>query len=199
MKVIKKIILLVVIIVIGALYAYGSWSKPIYDTNVGSGSYIMTEQIKDAMNLKQQFVCPNNGLDVITIKIALQENEKIGNYNWEIEDVNTKKIVGSGNIEQQKIDKKGIASLSFDKIKDSKDKTYQLTIMSNGVKEDSIALYMTTPGNYARELLVNGESVEQSIVLKMKMMRFNIETFIVFVGLILYMVLFIRFMNRLFK
>ncbi|MDD3137461.1 MAG: hypothetical protein PHX08_00600 [Lachnospiraceae bacterium] len=199
MKVLKKIILIVAVIAIGILYAYGSWSKPIYDSSIGSSSYIMTEQLEKAMSAEQEFICPNNGLDTIVLKIAMQNSSSIGDYSWKLEDSVTDKIVGQGKIELKNIDKKGITNFKFNKIDNSKDKIYKLTITANNVEKDSIALFMTTKGEYAKALSVNDKSIDQSTIVKMKMTRFNTETFIVFLGLVVYVVLFIRFMYRLFR
>ena len=39
MKTIKKIGIAIIIIIIGVAYAYGTWPRPIYNTDIGSLSY----------------------------------------------------------------------------------------------------------------------------------------------------------------
>ena len=41
MKTIKKIGIAIIMIVVGAAYAYGTWSRPIYNTDIGSGHSII--------------------------------------------------------------------------------------------------------------------------------------------------------------
>ena len=43
MKTIKKIGIAIIIIIIGVAYAYGTWPRPIYNTDIGSLSYEKTD------------------------------------------------------------------------------------------------------------------------------------------------------------
>ena len=48
-------------------------------------------------------------------------------------------------------------------------------------------------------MAVNGKDIDRASVIKINYQRFNVETFIVFLGIVVYLVLFVRFMYKLFK
>ena len=61
MKTIKKIGIAIIIIIIGVAYAYGTWPRPIYNTDIGSLSYEKTDFLTTDSTMEQKFVCGNNG------------------------------------------------------------------------------------------------------------------------------------------
>ena len=42
MKIVKKIILIVIAVFLGALYSFGVWPRAIYNTDIGANSYVLT-------------------------------------------------------------------------------------------------------------------------------------------------------------
>ena len=66
MKTIKKIGIAIIMIVVGAAYAYGTWSRPIYNTDIGSLSYEKTDFLTTGSVMEQTFVCGNNGFSGFT-------------------------------------------------------------------------------------------------------------------------------------
>ena len=46
---------------------------------------------------------------------------------------------------------------------------------------------------------LNGENLEKASVIKLYYKRFNVETFIVFLAIVVYLVAFIKFMYKLFR
>lgn len=164
----------------------------------------MTSNLDNGAMVEQTFLCSHNGLRSLEIKVVLSNKENIGDYSWNIEDVETGQIVASGKINAQSFRTKralkdGWIQLDFSKIDDSKNRVYKYTMKSNASEQESIAIYMTDKSEYAQILKVNSEEVTQALIIKMNMQRFNVETFIVMLGLIVYLAVFIRFMYRLFQ
>ena len=89
MKTIKKIGIAIIIIIIGVAYAYGTWPRPIYNTDIGSLSYEKTDFLTTDSTMEQKFVCGNNGFSGFTIKMLKQDGQNIGNYRWTVEEVKT--------------------------------------------------------------------------------------------------------------
>ena len=96
MKTIKKIGIAIIIIIIGGAYAYGTWPRPIYNTDIGSLSYEKTDFLTTDSTMEQKFVCGNNGFSGFTIKMLKQDGQNIGNYRWTVEEVKTGKTIGKG-------------------------------------------------------------------------------------------------------
>ena len=83
----------------------------------------------------------------------------------------------------------------------SKGKEYKLTLRATEMQDtESAAVYMTEKGTVASELKVNGEIIaDRASIVKADCKRFNVETFIVFLGIAVYLWAFIKFMYKLFK
>lgn len=210
MKKIKKILLLLVVVLVACVYSYGVWTRPIYDTNIGSGSYENTGALEKGAKLCQEFVCKDAGLSGMTLKLTKMENQTIGTYHWTVVDLETGREVGAGVIDEAMTEtkvfesasaqKKGTIELEFDKQKDSRQRKYLLTIEAAEVAEDeTMAVYITEKNSVETSLRIDEEELDRSCVLKLNYQRFNLETFIVFLGIMIYLIVFVKFMYKLFR
>lgn len=211
MKTIKKIGIAIIMIVVGAAYAYGTWSRPIYNTDIGSLSYEKTDFLTTGSVMEQTFICGNSGFSGFTIKMLKQDGQEIGNYKWTVEDLNTGKVVGKGTIseadtetrlfESSNPQKQGMVNVELPKQKDSKGKEYKLTLKAEEMKDtESVAVYITEKNSTKSELIVNDNAMtDKASIVKVNYKRFNVETFIVFLGIVIYLWAFIKFMYKLFR
>ena len=210
MKIFKKVLFGLLIIIVASVYSYGIWPRAIYNTDIGANSYEITDSLSNNAILEQRFVCEDNGMCGLSIKLTKQMNQRIGNYEWEITEEESSERIGKGSInesstenrdfESKSSQKKGNIELKFAKQDDSKDKAYILTIKASNVDDAvSAAVYITEKDKAGTELAVNGKDIDRASVIKINYQRFNVETFIVFLGIVVYLVLFVRFMYKLFK
>ena len=96
--------------------------------------------------------------------------------------------------------KRGNIKVSFPIQEESEGKEYILTIQGENVQEDeTMAVYMTEKGKSESTMKLNGENLEKASVIKLNYKRFNVETFIVFLAIVVYLVVFIKFMYKLFR
>ena len=76
---------------------------------------------------------------------------------------------------------------------------YTIDFKSEDLKEgESVGLYYENRSNQSRGLSINNEKVEGTLILKTITYRFDLETFIVTLGIILYFVLFFQILYKLF-
>ena len=134
----------------------------------------------------------------------------IGTYNWSVTEADSGKEVGTGVIDESSTEnkefvsssaqKRGNIKVSFPIQKESEGKEYILTIQGENVQEDeTMAVYMTEKGKSESTMKLNGENLEKASVIKLNYKRFNVETFIVFLAIVVYLVVFIKFMYKLFR
>lgn len=210
MKIAKKICLIVFVVILAGVYSYGVWPRAIYDTDIGSGSYENTGALDGNQMMQQQFTCEDQGLCGFSIKLTKLNNQKIGNYNWTILETESGKEIANGIInesmtendafESSNAQKRGNIKLDFPRQENSKGKQYLLTLQAEDVdEEESVAVYMTEKGDTDSVLKVNGENLEKASIIKLQYKRFNVETFIVFLGIMVYLRVFIKFMYKLFR
>lgn len=210
MKVVKRMILVILVLVLAAFYSYGIWPRAIYDSSIGSGSYEVTGALTGDMAVEQQFQCEDNGFSGITIKLTKQDNAVIGEYQWLVQDVEAGTVIGSGIInetstenedfESGNVQKQGVVELEFPRVENSKGKNYVLSIVAQDVRDDqAMAVYITEKGETGSKLTVEQQEIEKACVVKVEYRRFNVETFIVFLVIMAYLLAFIRFMYKLFR
>ena len=140
-----------------------------------------------------------------------QDGQEIGNYRWTVEDVKTGKVVGKGTIseadtetrlfESSNPQKQGMVNVELPKQEDSKGKEYKLTLKAEEMKDtESVAVYITEKNSTKSELTVNDKAMtDKASIVKVNYKRFNVETFIVFLGIAIYLWAFIKFMYKLFR
>lgn len=210
MKILKRIIFCALAILVAAMYSYGIWPRAIYNTDIGANSYENTGALEEGEVLTQQFVCTDNGLCGLKIKLTKLESQSIGNYEWKIEELGSKTEIAHGVIDEKSTENKEFVSssvqergnieLDVPKQEDSKGKEYLLTIEGTEVQEnETMAVYITEKGRINSTLKLNGDNLEKASIIKVEYKRFNVETFIVFLGIVLYLVVFVKFMYKLFK
>ena len=186
MKTIKKIGIAIIIIIIGVAYAYGTWPRPIYNTDIGSLSYEKTDFLTTDSTMEQKFVCGNNGFSGFTIKMLKQDGQNIGNYRWTVEEVKTGKTIGKGTIseadtetrlfESSNPQKQGMVNVNFPKQQNSKGKEYRLTLQAEEMEDtESVAVYITEKNSTESELKVNENAMtDKASVVKLNYKRFNV-------------------------
>lgn len=206
----KIIILAVLMVLIGAVYSYGVWPRAIYNTDIGANSYENTGKLTADMVLTQTFTCTDKGLCGFSIKLTKLDNQEIGTYRWSVKDAETGKEIGKGKIDESSTEnpefvsssaqKRGNIKVEFSAQPDSAGKKYVLTIQGKKVQDnETMAVYVTEKGNNDSVLQLNGENIEKASVIKLQYKRFNVETFLVFLVIILYLAVFVKFMYKLFK
>ena len=206
----KIIILTVLMVLIGAIYSYGIWPRAIYNTDIGANSYENTGKLTSDIVLTQMFTCTDKGLCGFSIKLTKLDNQQIGTYSWSIQEAETGKEIGKGKINEASTEnsefvsssaqKRGNVRVEFPVQADSAGKKYVLIIQGKKVQDnETMAVYVTEKGKNDSTLELNGTKLERASVIKLQYKRFNVETFIVFLVIILYLAVFVKFMYKLFK
>lgn len=199
MKFMKKIMIGIIGIVLAVLYSYNTWSVSIYDTNIDSSTYENVGEIKGNDKVEQSFVCPNNGLKAIKIMLNNSDIENDAEYKWSLKE--SDKEIRSGEFKANDIDNSQAMEFEFDVLDDSKGKEYQFEIEVKENDSEKGIIVKKTKADLAQEkgFLLNGEQEDQVLVLTQEIQYLNIETAIVFMGLYLYLIIFMTFLMKLFK
>lgn len=203
-KVIRNSILIVIILGIALAYSFGIWGKNIYVQTASSGDNQFTNELTGDIELAQTFLCPYSGLNSIKVKMLRVGNENVEGYSWQVSDkegrIVANGVIGEDQLTERAFTKKKFLTLEIPEQKNSKGMEYTLTITGTDVKKEGcLQAYITEGNQYAKELTLNGQQMDSSMVLKMNIRRFNVETFLVFWGLVAYVWVFFKFMYKLFK
>ena len=175
------IIFAVVLIAFTCVYAIVDKNNAIYDRTVDTSKYVALG-LEQGETVSQSFTSKEDKLDGINIKMSVsgQANEKKISYLLKDED---DKKVASG-------------SVSLEKIKAGK----FFTLTAEQCEKDAQIIVYAVPGaDKEVPLEVKGEKAEGVMVLRTITHRFDIETFVVTAIFILYVILFIRWLSKVFK
>ena len=110
------------------------------------------------------------------------------------------KKVASGSVSLEKIKAGKFFTLKFDELTGCKGKTYTFELTAEQCEKDAQIIVYAVPGaDKEVPLEVKGEKAEGVMVLRTITHRFDIETFVVTAIFILYVILFIRWLSKVFK
>lgn len=203
-KKIKFAVLTIIIIVLGAVYSYGDWMESIYIQTATSGDNHLSNELTGDTEIRQTFTCPYDGLNGLEIKLLRVGEEKINGYTWRLLDENQSEVaagkIGEEELSQKRFLRKKIVEINLLKQEESKGKEYTFVLTGKNVqKTGCLQAYTAEKNKHAEALSVDEKGMEEALVLKMSIHRFNVETFVVFLGLALYVGVFLKFMYKLFR
>lgn len=198
------------VIIVGGLYSYGVWPRAIYDTSVGIGSYELVDLTGEDTLLEQTFQCGDLGMCGLDIKISKNGLESIGTYKWVLKDVDGRSTVEEGIINDESTEnrlfessnpqKQGTIKIEFPRQANSKGKEYLLIIKPvEAKKNQGAAAYVTARSGIRSKLEISGKELDKACIIKIQYLRFNLETFIVFMCIAAYLMFFIKFIYKLFR
>lgn len=192
MKKIKKMAAVIILILIAFIYGHIHKTHAIYDRTVENDQYIMLDGSQS--QITQEFICEEDSLDGIRVKCQnLQEDPEveIRVYLQDCENggIVAKSVKKAGEIKTGKFNE-----FSFDTVSRCRGKAYKVVF-----EKDFLALYAEKTAEEGTNLKINSEESEGTLILKTVTYRFDIETFCVFMLLVLYICVFFQFLNWLFS
>ena len=177
---IKGIIIVLVIIIATRYYSVIDKNQPIYNLGYDTSEYSI-----DGMSFKMN---ENAG--------SFRDSILIGYELW---DVSEDKCLIKGDTDIKKLKSGRFFNIKFDRISGCKDKEYLFRIIVKACEGQSgVNVYYTQGVEDATELTYDDNGVDGTWVVRTITHRFDLETFIVTFCFILYIILFMKALYRLF-
>lgn len=197
-KKLSWIILAVILIVFTGLYAVVDKNHAIYDRTVDTGNYVSLGLEQGEM-VSQSFTAKEDKLDGINIKMSISGQTEGIKISYVLKDEDGK-TEASGSASLDKIKAGKFFSLKFDELTGCKGKTYTFELTAEQCEKDAqVIVYAVRGADKEAPLEVKGEKGEGVLVLRTVTHRFDIETFVVTAIFIIYVILFVRWLGRVFK
>lgn len=156
--------------------------------------------IRNGEVFEQSFVVEENILNGIEIMCLVGGDAENTELTYELVEAEGNEVVRSGEIDTKEIVSGKFYRISFDKIEDCKDKKYMFSMRQKISQENSgIAFYYAPNVEKNTRLKIDGQTVDGTTVMRGISHRFDLETFIVLLSFILYIILFMKFLIKLFK
>lgn len=191
MKQIKRIVVCALVILAAFFYAHISKANAVYDRQSDNSTYGIAENT--GLVIEQKFVCKEASMDAIQVKCQVQQAGE-GNVTLTLTDLESGKTVASSTKALSEIKNGKWNTFSFETVGNCKGKTYQMVL-----EGEALTCFVQQGIQPETELLVNGAEQDGTLLMKTVTKRFDIETFGVFLILVLYVYFFFRFLKRLFS
>ena len=192
MKKIKKMAAVIILILIAFIYGHIHKTHAIYDRTVENDQYIMLDGSRS--QITQEFICEEDSLDGIQVKCQNLQEDPEAEIRVYLQDCENGGIVAKSVKKAGEIKTGKFNEFSFDTVSRCRGKAYKVVF-----EKDFLALYAEKTSEEGTNLKINSEESEGTLILKTVTYRFDIETFCVFLLLVLYICVFFQFLNWLFS
>ena len=186
-KKLSMIVFAAVLIAFTCMYAIVDKNNAIYDRAVDTSQYVALGLEQGEM-VSQSFISKEDRLDGLNIKMSVsgQANDGVS--------------VATGSASLEKIKAGKFFGLRFKELTECKGRQYTLELKAEQCEKDAQVIVYAVPGASEDAVLeVKGEQADGVMVLRTVTHRFDVETFVVTALFILYVILFIRWLSKVFK
>lgn len=198
----KKIIsclVIIVVIVLSYFYAHIDKNSYIYNRHTENADFISTGILNDGEELVQTFRAEEDAIDGINVKVSVPNNSENVVLHYEVVDVKANKVVSS-KISASKLDNNKFNLLKVPRIEDTKGKSFAIVLKVECDDESQgLAFYLEPGRQNNNELDVKGNSTDATLIARSVCHRFDVETFVVLLGMITFIVGFMKVLYKFFK
>lgn len=199
MKKWKCIIGILFVLVFAYFYANISKMNVIYDKNVDNSDYLTTGLIGES-KVEQSFRCTEDTLDGIYVKCQILGDVTNVKIKYKLIDETEGNIVARGDYEAKDVQSNKFNKFVFNTVEGCRNKDYTLIIWSESSNEtNGIAFYFQPNTQEGTKFVINNNETQGTLIFKTITNRFDLETFCVFLVLVAFIYVFMKFLYKLFK
>lgn len=197
-KKISGAVLIAAILVGAFLYAHVDKNIYLYDRSLESEDFINTGILEEGETLEQTFTMNDEAIDGINLKISSVGNVDDVTLLGTLKDAESNEEVSEFSIAGQEIKNNKINKLKVPRVENTKGKEYTLVLACEGSDEQNGLSFYVTQGNVGK-LTVKGNDTNGVLVSRMLCHRFDVETFVVLLGFVAFIYVFMKTLYKLFK
>ena len=201
----KAVIVILIIVLVSYLYAHIDVTHDIYGSDVdisaaANNVTLLTDTIQ------QDFISQENTLHGVTIKSTVRSRVEAISFAFTVDHLETGERVAQGSAFTEHPRDGGFFEFHFDAIEHADGQKYRFTAYVEHVDNETQDIDQDLVGFlYDREtaedtsFIVNEEGRQGTLILRTSTRRFDLTTFIVVAAFLSYIVLFMKFLYKLFK
>ncbi len=199
MKKIKKVIGIIIVLVLAFVYAHIAKPNNIYDKKVDNSEYLSTGVVCEG-SIEQKFVCVEDSLDGVKAKVQVIGDVRDVRVKYSLIDNQIGQSVATGEVSAAEIKPSKFFEFTFDTVKDTRGKEYTIIFENENADENrGIGIFFQPLTQKGTELTISENRTEGTLILKTITDRFDFETFAVLLVFVVYTIVFMKFLYRLFK
>lgn len=198
----KKIVsclVVCVVIVLSYFYAHIDKNSYIYDRNADAATFYGTGILAEGEELSQTFVSMEEKVDGVKLKVTTVGNVEsiVVKYKILDEELN---VVYEGKIPASELENNKFNQLKVSGVEDALKKQYTLVLCEEKADEQNGVAFYIEPGRYDNQkLTVKGNETDGTLVFRSVCHEFDVETFVVLLGMIAFVMAFMKVLYKLFK
>lgn len=192
-------VMLCIVIVASYFYAYIDCNSYIYDRNADTATFYGTGVLTENDRIEQTFAVKENTIDGINVKVSLAGD--VQNVvlhccilNDEKEEV-AKTEVSATELQNNKFNR-----IRFSTIENTRGKQYMLVLqVENADEQNGVSFYIEPTQQENQRLSIDDNDTAGTLVVRMVSHRFDVETFVVLLGMITFVSAFMKMLYKMFK
>ena len=198
----KKIIsflLIAIIIVLSYFYAHIDKNSYLYDRNADTGTFIATGVLENGEEIRQSFIADEDNIDGINIKVDIVGEVDNVVLNCVLLDEAMQELcyvnVVANELENNKFNKIEIPTIT-----ETKGRQFTLVLSEeNSEGQNGIGFYYASETKDEGKWSIRGNENDGTMIARVICNRFDAETFGVLLGIIAFVVVFMRVLFRYFN
>ncbi len=198
-KGIRNAVFIILTLCLVFLYAHIAKCHNVYDPDIDASDH-QSVSCYHSGPVAQRFISVEENLDAVRIKCRIVGNVEKVDVHFVLTETESGKEIASGTVSGKNFQNGKFAQFPFDRISGCKGKEYEILLDSKGETEENLINFCYQAGvEEDTAMYVDGVPKEGTLILKMVIQRFDLETFCVLLIFVAYIVVFMKFLYGLFR
>lgn len=197
-KKLSVIVLIVGILSFAFAYAHIDKNTYLYDRNTDSTELTGTGILEEKEEVRQPFICRENSIEGINLKATVIGNPEDVELVYSLIDAESNDILCEEVVQGTEIKSNKFNKLKFPVLRETRGKRYILSISESGNSSEAGISFYVSPEDGEEQLTVRGEKAQGVLAVRILTHRFDLETFIVLLGIALFIAGFMSVLYKLF-
>lgn len=198
----KKIIsylVICVVVVLSYFYAYTDQNIYIYNRNTDTAIFCGTGLLMEDEEITQTFIAKENTIDGINVKISIVGNVENMVLHYSVLNEDSKEVAAA-QVDAKLLENNKFNQLNLPTIEDTAGQEYTLVLSVENAEEQNGVGFFIEPGTKEKQQLsVKDNETEGTLVVRIISHRFDVETFVVLLGIIVFVTVFMKILYKFFK
>ena len=198
----KKIIsclIICVVIVLSYFYAHIDKNSYIYNRNSDTALFYGTGILLNSEEITQTFIAEENVIDGFNIKIATAGNVDKVVLSYSVID-EMSEVIAQAKVPANALESNKFNRLEIPTIENTEGKQYTLVLSTeNADEQNGVGFYIEPGRRENQQLTIKNNDTDGTLVARIISHRFDMETFVVLLGIILFVVMFMKVLYKFFK
>ena len=140
-KIVKTIIMILLMVAVGAVHAYGQWKQPVYDTTVDAAEYQNVGEISGTAKIEQEFTAEYNGMNGLFVRTSTWGRVNDSKMTYELVNIKDDSVIAEGVLKVSEVTDNDYKEITFPEVKErEKSIALQLQQMESTTEKESVFL-----------------------------------------------------------